>query len=76
MLEVALRRLKVAPGQAVLLGDNLATDIPAGRALGVPSVLLLTGVTSAADAARAEPQPDAIYPDLPAFLAALSAGEA
>jgi 4-nitrophenyl phosphatase len=75
MLEVALRRLRVAPDQAVLLGDNLATDIPAARALGVPPVLLLTGVSDGTDLARAKSQPDEVYPDLPALLAAVAAVE-
>jgi 4-nitrophenyl phosphatase len=73
MLEQALRRLGVAPADAAMVGDSLATDVPGGRAAGLRTVLVLTGVSTTADLATAAERPDYVYPDLPALLAALGA---
>ena len=53
-------RLEADPGRCVLLGDNLESDIAGARGVGMKTVLLLTGVTSQEDAARA---PDRLRPD-------------
>jgi HAD superfamily hydrolase (TIGR01450 family) len=52
-------------GEAVVIGDNLLTDIRAARAVGARSILVLTGVTSAAEAERATPdlRPTAVARD-------------
>lgn len=39
----ALEQLAIAPGQAVMVGDTVDTDIVGARAAGVPSVLVETG---------------------------------
>jgi HAD superfamily hydrolase (TIGR01450 family) len=59
--------------RAVVIGDNLATDIGAARAVGARSVLLLTGVTSAADLAAAPPNshPTAVAADATELAARL-----
>jgi 4-nitrophenyl phosphatase len=54
------RRLGSDPRRCVLLGDNLESDIAGARGVGMKTVLLLTGVTSREDAARA---PDRLRPD-------------
>ena len=75
MLEVALAGLGVAPAAAAIIGDGLATDIAAGRAAGLGTVLVLTGVTTAEEAAAARGtanEPDYIFDDLPALIAALT----
>ncbi len=43
------RRLRCTPGELVFVGDRLETDIAIGAANGVPSVLVLTGVTKRED---------------------------
>lgn len=51
--------------EAVVIGDNLLTDIGAARAVGARSVLMLTGVTSRADldAAPADTHPTVVAAD-------------
>lgn len=55
---MAARILGVAPGDTVVVGDQIATDIAMGKAAGMKTVLVLTGSSTAADAAG-EP-PDAV----------------
>lgn len=54
------------PEDAVLIGDRLDTDVQAGKNLGSKTVLMLTGITSAEQAAKApeELKPDVILSDL------------
>ncbi len=53
LFETAARLVGARASDAVVVGDSLGTDIAAADALGARSVLMLTGVTSAADLARA-----------------------
>jgi 4-nitrophenyl phosphatase len=74
IFDMALQRLGVDPDNAVAVGDNLATDIPAGRKAGIRTALILTGVTTREQAQAARPAPDWIvadYAELEACLAAL-----
>ncbi|MBX5491700.1 MAG: TIGR01457 family HAD-type hydrolase [Chloroflexi bacterium] len=73
MLEQALRQLGVAPADALMVGDSLLTDVAGGRAAGVPTALVLTGVTRASDLAAATVRPDHVFRDLAELLAALGA---
>ena len=75
MVEIALEGLGVAPAEAAIIGDGLATDIAAGRAAGTSTILVLTGVTTADQAAQARGtanEPDHIFDNLPALLTALA----
>jgi ribonucleotide monophosphatase NagD (HAD superfamily) len=49
----------------VVIGDSLVSDIPAAHAVGARSVLMLTGVTTAADLQRieADARPTAVAHD-------------
>jgi ribonucleotide monophosphatase NagD (HAD superfamily) len=49
LFEAAAGMRGVSPSEAVIIGDNLLTDIRAAQAVGARSVLMLTGVTSAAE---------------------------
>jgi 4-nitrophenyl phosphatase len=71
MLELALERLSVAAANAALVGDSLATDIAGGKAAGLRTILVLTGLSTAADLATTDQPPDHVFADLPALLAAL-----
>ena len=56
----------MAAADLVVLGDMLTADIAGARAIGAASVLVLTGVTSAAEAAAAPAaqQPDYVIESL------------
>jgi len=44
IIRVALARLQVAPGDAIMIGDKLDTDILAGQRAGIRSVFVETGL--------------------------------
>lgn len=71
LFEHGLRRLGgLSPERAAMIGDRLDTDVVGGRRAGLRTILVLTGVTTRAEAAAAIPQPDATVADL-ASVAAL-----
>jgi phosphoglycolate/pyridoxal phosphate phosphatase family enzyme len=73
LLEEAARAAGREPGDAVMIGDGLGTDIAAAHAVGARSVLMLTGVTTR-DAVAAAPQderPTAIAADADELAAIL-----
>src|SRR3954471_24778557 len=65
LLEEAARAVGREPDEAVMIGDNLGTDIGAAVAVGARSILMLTGVTSRAEAeaAAADRRPTAVAAD-------------
>jgi 4-nitrophenyl phosphatase len=68
LLREAARTVGADAASAIMIGDSLVTDIPAARAVGCRSVLMLTGVTSRA-------QLDALPPaDRPTEVAADASG--
>jgi 4-nitrophenyl phosphatase len=75
LLESAAEAVGRVPGEAVVIGDGLGTDLAAARAVGARCVLMLTGVTTRAevDALPAESRPEAIAADAPELAAALDA---
>ena len=54
MGETLLERLGVAPAQAAVVGDRLATDVAMGREIGTTGILVLSGATTAQDVARSD----------------------
>jgi HAD superfamily hydrolase (TIGR01450 family) len=64
------RRLGVQPEWCLLVGDNLESDIFGAKAVGMRTILTLTGVTRRSDLAKvpAESQPDLIIEDLTELL--------
>ncbi len=65
LFEVGLRRLGgLAPTEAAMIGDRIETDIVGGRRAGLRTILVLSGVTTRAEAEAAQPPPDAIAADL------------
>jgi len=75
IIQQAMRMLGVSPAETLLIGDGLDLDIVAGHAAGVTTALVLTGLTSAEQAAAAEGarKPEMIFPDMRALLAAAQA---
>lgn len=57
MMRTALNHLDAHSESAVMIGDNMATDIIGGVQAGMETILVLTGVTSAASVARFAYQP-------------------
>jgi HAD superfamily hydrolase (TIGR01458 family) len=71
--ESALEELDAAPGEAVMVGDDVEADIGGAKNLGMRGVLVRTGKFRPATLREADPQPDAVLDsiaDLPGYLAA------
>jgi HAD superfamily hydrolase (TIGR01458 family) len=65
--------LAAAPGEAVMVGDDVEADIGGAKRLGMRGVLVRTGKFRPAALRTADPQPDAVIDsiaDLPSYLAA------
>lgn len=70
----ALARLGVAAAKTVMIGDRYETDILGGANAGLRTAAVLTGVTSAAEFAAADPPPTWVFADLAELLAAWQDG--
>jgi 4-nitrophenyl phosphatase len=73
LLEEAARVVGREAGEAVMIGDGIGTDLAAARAVGARSVLMLTGVTTAAEieALPEADRPTAVAADAGELAAAL-----
>jgi HAD superfamily hydrolase (TIGR01457 family) len=69
ILEVALERLGLPAADCVMVGDRIETDIAMGRALGLSTILVLTGVTAPGDSRIAEMRPDHVLSSIGEILA-------
>jgi 4-nitrophenyl phosphatase len=70
MYQQAMRRLATPPAFTVAIGDRLDTDILGAKRAAIPSILVLTGISSAADVANSEFAPEWVFAGLPELLAA------
>lgn len=70
MFLLAAELLGVPPTASLVIGDRLDTDIGGAIAAGMPSVLVLTGVSGRSEAESGPFRPQLIVADLPALLAA------
>lgn len=68
MMLKAVEHLGCEPGQVVMVGDRLDTDIKAADDAGMVTVLVLTGLTKRSDLAASDVLPDYVFADLPAML--------
>jgi 4-nitrophenyl phosphatase len=68
LYQVALERLGVPPAHTLVVGDRLETDIAGGQALGCRTALVLSGVTTPAQAQTWTPAPDLLLPDLASLV--------
>jgi glycerol-1-phosphatase len=73
LLELAAEAVGRRASDAVMIGDGIATDLPAAHAVGARSVLMLTGVTTRAEveALPADRRPTALAADAAELAAAL-----
>lgn len=65
-LELILRQVTASPAECLVIGDRLDTDIAIGKRVGARTALVLTGVSTRAQAEAAPPElrPDFIWNDL------------
>jgi 4-nitrophenyl phosphatase len=73
MAEAAAQKLGAPLEALAMIGDRLYTDIALGQAAGIPSVLVLSGETCAADVSGSPFQPDYTFEHLGALAAWLVA---
>ena len=68
LMELALERLGTTREQTLVVGDRLETDIAAGQAVGCLTALVLSGVSTRAQAEAWKPAPSLIVQDLEALV--------
>jgi 4-nitrophenyl phosphatase len=64
MLNIGLRLLGCAPGEAAIVGDRLDTDIVGGHRAGLATILVLSGISTLDEVAASQLKPDHIFEDL------------
>ncbi len=60
----AMRRMEASAESTAVIGDRLDTDIAGAARLGLRSILVLSGITSAAELARSAIRPDFVTADI------------
>jgi 4-nitrophenyl phosphatase len=68
LYEIAMRRLQLTSEETLAIGDRYETDIIGAHAAGMHAALVLSGVTTAAQAQKYDPQPDIIVQDLTTLI--------
>jgi HAD superfamily hydrolase (TIGR01450 family) len=76
MLRGIVQRHALQASQLAMVGDRLYTDIAMAQRAGVLGVLVLSGETTAGEAARHQPAPDLVVADVAEFGRKLSAAQA
>jgi 4-nitrophenyl phosphatase len=71
MAEMALKRLDLPASRVLCVGDRLETDILCGARSGIPTAMVLTGVSQLSDLAGAEAQPTYVFEDLYQLMSAM-----
>lgn len=64
LYEIALDRISLKPEETLAVGDRLETDILGAQAAGIHTALVLTGVSTLAQAHAFNPPPEIIVEDL------------
>ncbi len=68
MMELSLEMLGTKKEETLVVGDRLETDIAAGQAVGCPTALVLSGVSTKSQAVAWQPQIDMITDDLSSLI--------
>jgi 4-nitrophenyl phosphatase len=68
LLELARTRLDTSKEQTLVVGDRLETDIAGGQAAGMKTALVLSGISTRAQAERWKPKVDIIVDDLATLI--------
>lgn len=69
LMELSLERLGTSREETLVVGDRLETDIAAGQAVGCPTAIVLSGVSTQAGVEAWKPSPTLIAADLAALVA-------
>ena len=72
ILELALKRINTPRETTFIVGDRLETDIAGGQALGFPTALVLSGISTLAQAQNWTPSVDIIAENLAVLVGANS----
>ncbi len=64
LLREAMARIGTSPSEAAMVGDQLTTDIAAGRAAGVFTILVQSGIPATRPTIQGIPRPNLIVRDL------------
>ena len=67
MFDLALELTNTSPAETAMLGDRLDTDIDGAADMGLGTIMVLTGVSTRAEAEKNRFIPDVIVTDLPAL---------
>jgi 4-nitrophenyl phosphatase len=70
MYREALARMDASPQATAVVGDRLDTDLEGGVRAGIHTVLVLSGIATEDDVARATHRPDLVYEHVGALTAA------
>ncbi|RPJ26951.1 MAG: HAD-IIA family hydrolase [Chloroflexi bacterium] len=68
LMDLALEKLGTTKAESLVIGDRLETDIAAGQAVGCPTALVLSGVSTKAQAESWKPKIDIIAEDLATLI--------
>jgi 4-nitrophenyl phosphatase len=68
LMELSLERLGTKKEETLVVGDRLETDIAAGQAVGCPTALVLSGVSTLEQAGKWNPAPAIIAESLSALI--------
>ena len=68
LMELSLEKLGTKKEETLVIGDRLETDVAAGRAVGCPTALVLSGVSTREQAENWQPKIDIIANDLAALI--------
>lgn len=68
LYEQAMAQMGTSPGTTLMIGDRLDTDILGAAQLGMPTALVLTGISGRDALDRSPIRPTGVYDDLPALI--------
>jgi len=68
LYQLALERLGTTPEETLAVGDRLETDVLGGERAGMPTALVLSGVSTPEDVNSWSPPPDLIAADLTSLI--------
>ena len=71
MFRIALERMQLCPEETASLGDRLETDIAGGQRLGLKTILVLSGVSTAAELGSSPIQPTWVFSGIEQLAKAL-----
>jgi len=74
MFRMLLNEHRLSPRETLVIGDRLDVDVVAGKRLGAPTAIVLTGLTSQKDIAKSRIKPDYVLRGLGDLLAPKLAG--